>query len=578
MNSIDYVIIATYFIVVLAIGLLAARRGASQSVENYFLSGRKLPWWLAGISMVATTFAADTPLAVTGIIAKDGIAGNWIWWSFAASGMMSVFLFSHHWRRAKILTDAEFLELRYSGKPAAILRSFRAIYQAIPVNTIIIGWVSVGMAKVIGTAFDADKWIILLGLYAITGIYLVVSGLWGVVWTDLLQFIIAMAGSLALAWFTLDEIGSLQNLKMEATLSGGNHIMEINPFYIEGALYTVCAWLFVQWWATSYPGAEPGGGGYIAQRIFSVRNEKDAVKSVLLFNILHYVVRPWPWIIVALGSLALYPGLEDPETGYPKMMFALMPAGFLGLMVAGFLAAFMSTLSTHINWGASYLVNDIYKRHINPEASDKESIRVSRWSTLLILIIAFGVSYIFDTVKGAWELLLSIGAGAGPVYILRWYWWRINAWSEITAMISALLVSLFLINLEAISRLFIDDPGWFASTGLNEFGVRMLATVSITTIAWVTITFLTKPENNETLQNFVQRSSVSGPGWREFSPGKWGEILPRIALWLSSLASVYLVLIGIWHFLFFDLNSGLLALAAGVILIYPAYKKAAQWS
>ncbi len=546
----DYLVIGAYFALTLLIGLSLSKK-AGKGIEEFFLSGRKLPWWLGGISMVATTFAADTPLAVTGIVAASGVSGNWIWWNFAASGMLTVIFFSRLWRRAGVLTDAELIEIRYGGKPAKWLRSFRAIYLSIGINTIIIGWVSVGMAKVIETAFGWPKWETLLALYALTGLYLAASGMWGVVWTDFFQFFLAMGGSIALAIFSVDKIGSLAQIKETITGTYGASFMSMNPFSGETLLLTVFAWLFLQWWASWYPGAEPGGGGYIAQRIFSVRNEKEALQSALLFNILHYVVRPWPWIIVALASLILFPGLEDPEKGYPLMMLALLPAGFLGLLLAGFLAAFMSTLSTHINWGVSYLVNDIYKRHIRPGGDSKEYVMVSRLSTLLILGLSFYLSYIFESVKGAWELLLAMGAGTGPVLILRWFWMRINAWSEISATAGAVVISF------AIDALF--QP---------EFGPKLIWTTAGTTLLWVMVTLLTQPEKDATISEFRRRVFLTDrPGEKAKNP-----VVQQLLLWFCGVMGIYFLLTGSFYCLFYSMWTGALICAGGFLFMIPVWR------
>lgn len=547
MTSLDYIVIAVYFGITLSLGLALSRK-AGRSMEEFFLGGRKLPWWLSGISMVATTFAADTPLAVTGIVALSGISGNWVWWSFAASGMLTVVFFSRLWRRAGVLTDAELIELRYGGKPASWLRSFRAIYLSIGVNTLILGWVSVGMAKVIETAFGWPKWETLIALYAITGLYLAASGMWGVVWTDFFQFFLAMGGSIALALLAVDKAGSLEAIKVGVSSLHGADFMRMNPFNSENLAMTAFAWLFLQWWASWYPGAEPGGGGYIAQRIFSTRSEKEALKSALLFNILHYVARPWPWIIVALASLIYFPGLEDPEKGYPEMMLALLPSGLLGLVLAGFLAAFMSTLSTHINWGVSYLVNDIYKRHARPGAAEREYVMVSRLSTILILALSFVMSYLFDSVKGAWEFLLAIGAGTGPVYILRWFWMRVNAWSEISASLAAVIISLFI-------KYYYD----FA------LGETLVATTLFTTLIWVGVTFLTPAESPQTIAQFRARIYRDGA---MFPDG----FLRRALLWVSGTFGVYFLLTGSFYCLFYSMTTGLLLMAGGVVLLVPLWR------
>ena len=551
MSSLDWIIIAFYFVFITGVGLLVSGRG-SKSLEDYFVSGRNLPWWLSGISMVATTFAADTPLAVTGIVALNGVAGNWIWWSFAASGLLTVFLYSDLWRKSEILTDAEFAEVRYSGRGAAFLRGFRALYLAIPVNLVIMGWVSVGMAKVAEVAFDWNRWYALSILYAITGVYIIASGLWGVVITDFIQFGLAMAGSILLAYLSVDYFGSLGAMKA-AFIQGGHseNLLSANPFNGEIALGVVTAWLFVQWWASWYPGAEPGGGGYIVQRAISVKSSREATLSVLLFNVLHYVVRPWPWILTAIAAIIIFPELDDPEQGYPKIMLKLMPAGLLGLMAVGFMSAFMSTLSTHVNWGASYLVSDIYKRFFVFNKEEKHYILIARLLTLFLLVAAFGVSTVIDSVQGAWKFLIALGAGTGPVYLLRWYWMRINVWSEISAMVAAFACTLILFL-------------W----NINDFALMIYITVPVTSAIWITITYLTPLESNAQIEKF--RAIIARKTEDELS------FSTRLLFWIVSLASIYSLLIGINQILFFSTVKGGFLVFFAIVLLGLIFKKIAR--
>ncbi|MGK7370568.1 MAG: sodium:solute symporter family protein, partial [Candidatus Halalkalibacterium sp. M3_1C_030] len=418
----DYLVMGGYVLLMIGVAVVARKRG-QEDLEDFFTGGKNLPWWLIGISMVATTFAADTPLAVTGIVASEGIAGNWIWWNFMFSGLFTVFLYAKLWKRADVITDVEFIELRYGGKPASILRGFRAIYLAFPINCIILGWVTVGMAKILTVVTGADQWMIIFALYILIGIYIAISGLWGVVVTDFIQFIIAMGGSITLAWLAVDHVGGLDEMHAKLVTEFGPDpwVLDFNPFTNpEILLSTALVWVGMMWWASWYPGSEPGGGGYIAQRMFSAKDEKNAVGGTLLFNVAHFAIRPWPWILVALVSLIVYPNLADKETGYPLLMLDLLPAGLLGLLAIAFLSAFVSTVSTHLNWGASYVVNDFYKRYFKPpnrfetkEEAEKHYVWISRIATLLIMALAILVSYFFDTVKGGWEAILSIGAGTG---------------------------------------------------------------------------------------------------------------------------------------------------------------------
>lgn len=504
----DYLVIAGYVLLMALVGWIAHRRG-QDSLDDYFAGGKDLPWWLIGISMVATTFAADTPLAVTGIVAAEGIAGNWIWWNFMFSGLFTVFLYAKLWKRADVLTDVEFISIRYSGKPARILRGFRAIYLAFPINCIILGWVTVGMAKILTVITGAGQWEILIVLYLLIGIYIAMAGLWGVVVTDFLQFIIAMGGSILLAWYAVDHAGGLASLKDQlAAMHGADlQILSLNPLnHPDIAFATALVWVGMMWWASWYPGSEPGGGGYVAQRMFSAKDEKNAVAGTLLFNVAHFALRPWPWILVALVALVSYPQLADPEEGYPLLMLDLLPAGLLGLLAVAFLSAFVSTVSTHLNWGASYVVNDFYKPFLkpvdqfeSPEAAQKHYVTVSRWATLLMMVSAVIVSLLFDTVRGGWEAILSLGAGTGLVYMLRWFWWRINAWSEIAAMSGAAIG--FVLS------------GWL---GYEGFAARMIFTMLFTTLVWLAATWLTRPDDEETLQAFYDRVRPAGPGWTRF--------------------------------------------------------------
>ena len=560
---VDWIIIAAYFVLSLAIGLYYSRR-AGRSTEEYFLSDRSMPWWLAGTSMVATTFAADTPLAVTEMVAKNGVAGNWLWWSLLSSGMLTVFFFARLWRRARVMTDVEFVELRYSGKPAAFLRGFRALYLGLPINLIIMGWVNLGMAKVLSGTLGLAKWQALGICLGITFIYSILSGFWGVVVTDAVQFVIAMAGSIALAVFAVNAVGGIDNLKLK--LSSTRPVGSVEAFGPGGAinlwsdesapwmlpLLTLVVYLGVNWWASWYPGAEPGGGGYIAQRIFSAKNEKHGLIATLWFNIAHYALRPWPWIIVALCSLVLYNGsVVNPETGkadaafgYVQVMNEYLPIGFRGLLLASFAAAYMSTIATQMNWGASYIVNDFYRRFVRREATETHYVLASRVATLVIVLLSIVVTYFMHRITGGWELVMALGAGTGLVYILRWYWWRINAWSEVSAMASALVVSLAL-------RYF----SVFDSSTPRGFALGIIFTVGVTTIVWLVATYATQPEPLEKLAAFHRKVRPSGPGWSQIAqaaglPEHRGEIGPNLLNWALGVALIYSTLFGIGECIF----------------------------
>jgi len=581
----DYLVMAGYVLLMLGVAVIARKKG-QEDLEDFFTGGKNLPWWLIGISMVATTFAADTPLAVTGIVASEGIAGNWIWWNFMFSGLFTVFLYAKLWKRADVITDVEFIELRYGGKPASILRGFRALYLAFPINCIILGWVTVGMAKILTVVTGADQWMIIVALYVLIGIYIAISGLWGVVVTDFFQFIIAMTGSILLAWLAVDHVGGLDQLhsKLATEFGPDPWVLDFNPFGNPEILFaTALVWVGMMWWASWYPGSEPGGGGYIAQRMFSAKDEENAVGGTLLFNVMHFAIRPWPWILVALVSLIVYPNLADKETGYPLLMLDLLPAGLLGLLAIAFLSAFVSTVSTHLNWGASYVVNDFYKRYFNPptrfetkEKAEEHYVWISRLATLLIMALAILVSYFFDTVKGGWEAILSIGAGTGLVFMLRWFWWRINAWSEITAMITAAIGSFsapYVGGILTYSISFITTNLGFnpVLVNLDDFAGKMIFTTIFSTISWVAVTLMTKPESDETLQKFFNQVKPGGPGWKEFTKdGKPVEpIWPAIIKVALAAVSIICFLYGMGQVFFGSTWGGLLLmLFATGILVY----------
>jgi Na+/proline symporter len=581
LTFLDWAIIAAYFVLSLAIGLFYYRRAGSSTGE-YFMAGRSLPWWLAGTSMVATTFAADTPLAVTEMVARNGVAGNWLWWSMLPSGMLTVFFFARLWRRAEVMTDVEFVELRYSGKPAAFLRGFRALYLGLAINLIIMGWVNLGMAKILSGTLGLQKWEALGFCLAVTFLYSILSGLWGVVVTDAVQFVIAMAGSIALAWFAVDAVGGLDALK--ASLATVTPVGQTQPFgsgavalWPDGSaawmlpLVTLVTYLGVNWWASWYPGAEPGGGGYIAQRIFSAKNEKHGVLATLWFNVAHYALRPWPWVIVALASLVLYrdgainpaTGQLDPAFGYVQVMNDFLPNGFRGLLLASFAAAYMSTIATQMNWGASYIVNDFYRRFANPGASESHYVHASRAATFLTLLLSIIVTYYMNRITGGWELVLMLGAGTGLVYILRWYWWRINAWSEIAAMSAALIVSMGL-----------QWSGTFDSGTPLGFAQTMLTTVGITTAVWLTATFATSPEPDAKLVSFYQRVRPAGPGWTAIAaragvaaaaPAE--RLAPSFVNWVLGIVVVYSTLFCLGELLF---GTGGMAIVFGAIAMTAA--------
>jgi Na+/proline symporter len=571
LTLLDWFVIIAYFALNLGIGLYYRKR-AAQGIDEFFVSGRSAAWWLAGTSMVATTFAADTPLAVTGMVANGGIAGNWLWWNFAFSGILTVFFYARLWRRSGVLTDVEFAEIRYSGKPAAFLRGFRALYLSILINCIVMGWVNLAMVKILGMVLGVDKFtaiLITLGITALTCAISALSGLHGVLITDFVQFIIMMGMAVVLAFFAVDAVGGIEALKAQllAIDRSGSPLAffpEANSAWMP--FITFFVYIAVNWWATWYPGAEPGGGGFIAQRMLATRNERDSVFATLWFNVAFYALRPWPWILVALVALVAYPGLEDPESGYVKVMIDHLPPSMRGLMIAGFLAAFMSTISTELNWGASYLINDFYRRFIEPKAPERKLILASRLATILLAVAASVLTFYMDSIAGAWKLLLATGAGTGGVLILRWFWWRINAWSEVSSMTAAFVVSLFL---QLGMGYNTDDP--------VEFAHVILITVGVTTAVWVAVTLMTKPEPRDKLLSFYRKA-------RPY-PGLWGPIAaeaPEVRPsshaghdflnWVFGCVLIYSSLFGAGKWILHEWLPGSLYIVAALVSAYAIYR------
>lgn len=558
MNWIDFSVIAVYFVFLLIITWYLSRK--NKNTSDFFVSGRNTHWLLAGISMVATTFAADTPLAVTGIVAASGVSGNWIWWNFALSGMMTVFFFSHLWKRSGVTTDLEFIDLRYSGKSARFLRIFRSIYLSVGVNSIILGWVTIGMGKILSVTLDWPVWLTIGGLYLITALYIVFTGLRGVIIADMIQFLIALISAIGLSVVAINYLGGLEAFQLKISTASVSSKMQFFPW--ENSLDNWIIWISMMWWASWYPGSEPGGGGYIAQRMFSVKTEKDSVYATILFNVLHFAVRPWPWIIVAFVSFIMMPGLSDPEKGYPLVMMKLLKAPYLGIMMTGFIAAFMSTLSTHLNWASSYLVHDVYRANIKKEKSEAHYLYISRMMIFLLMALSFTVSYFFDTVKGAWEFLLALGAGTGPVYLLRWYWWRINAFSEIAAMVSALFITVY-----------------FQIFPPASLGIQLIVTTAGTTFFWLTVTFLTPPVEKEKLNKFFEKVQPGHFGYKGFynsigkdmnqsynhSSLKKNTLLDSFFLWILSVSLIYSILFGIGSYLF---GKSMNALCYSMIILF----------
>ncbi len=517
LTQLDWIVVCLYIAVTLVTGLYFARR-ASRQTDEFFLGGRSMPWWLLGTSMVATTFSTDTPNLVTDLVRTGGVSENWIWWAMGISGMCTVFFYAQLWRRSNILTDVGFYELRYSGRPAAFLRGFRALYLGIFFNVMIMATVTLAAIKIGGVLLGVSKYEVILIAGTVTALYSATSGFWGVVVTDLLLFIVAMTGSLAAAYYAVQQpaVGGLNGLFTNPALEGKLALLpDFTDLHSAAAIFIIP--IAVQWWSTWYPGAEPGGGGYIAQRMLAAKDESHALKATLWFNLAHYALRPWPWIIVALASLIVYPTLDSIQAAFPTVdpsivrhdlaypaMLVFLPSGLLGLVVASLAAAYMSTISTHLNWGASYIIDDWYRRFISPDREDRHYLRLARLATIGLIILAGIVSLWLENALQAFQILLQIGAGTGLVFLLRWFWWRINAWSEISAMIISFLIAVYfefvhtnILGLEPLEPSF-----------------QLVFGVLLTSVGWVTVTLLTPPASPETLKSFHQLIRPMGGGWR----------------------------------------------------------------
>ncbi len=491
----DWSIIGAYMLLSLLIGIYFTKR-ASSSLNEFFLSGRNLPWWLAGTSMVATTFSSDTPLYVTGLVRGHGIYENWQWWCFILSGMMAVFFFARLWRRVGVLTDVELIELRYSGSSAKILRGFKAIYFSVVIHTIIKAQVILAMAKIMDVSLGWGKWESIAISSGITIAYSMLSGYWGVVTTDFFQFIIAMAGAIILAFASVNKAGGINAIKENVSPEMLNFFPPLDGGFLGAAFLTFLGYIGLSWWSKY----SSDGGGVIVQRISSCKDERHGLFATFYFNIANYALRTWPWILTALASLVLYPAVKDHEAVYPKMMMDLLPSGLKGLMLASFFAAFMSTLSTYLNLSSAYFVNDFYRPFFKKDATERHYINISRIMTLVLSVITGIITYHVTSIIGVFKFLIAFGSGTGLVYIIRWYWWRVNAWSEISAMITSTIVTIFVYT----SSLLKDSP----------YYTKLFIIITVSTIVWVIVTFLTKPTENEKLKEFYERTSPGGPGWR----------------------------------------------------------------
>jgi len=572
LSTLDWTIVGAYFTLSLIVGIWASKQ-AGKDTKAFFLAGRNMPWWLLGVSMVATTFSTDTPNLVTDLVRQNGVSGNWGWWAFLLTGMLTVFVYANLWRRSGVLTDIEFYELRYSGKPAAFLRGFRALYLGLVFNVLVMGAVSLAAVKFGEIVLGLSGWVTLTIACSITLAYSTLGGLRAVIITDFVQFTLAMIGSIWGMFYILGlpEIGGLSNLISHTNVVGKLSLIPdlSNPNAWVPVLLVPLA---VQWWASYYPGAEPGGGGYIAQRMFSAKDEKNAVGATFFFNVAHYALRPWPWILIALASLVIFPELSDIQKAFPNLpadklghdvaypaMLTLLPSGLLGLVAASLIAAFMSTMSTQLNLGASYLVNDFYHRFIRPDATEKQLVRAGRLFTVISIFLGGGLGLLLTSAGQAFTLLLMIGAGTGMIYILRWFWWRINAYTEIVAMISSIIIA-----------------GYFnfGNSGLEGWQKIVIGAV-LTTIVWVVATYFTPPDDKETLRKFVKKVNPGGPGWVKYSDGVSTEPWPvphGILSMVLGCTAVYGFLLGVGQLIYGHTDSGLMICGLGIIASIGLFK------
>lgn len=584
LHTIDYILIALFFSVTLFIGFWVSKKSGESSSE-YFLSGRSMPWWLLGLSMVATTFSTDTPNLVTDIVRTNGVSGNWVWWAFLITGLLTVFIYAKLWRKSEVNTDIEFYELRYGGKPARFLRGFRAVYLGVIFNILAMSAVTLAAIKIGGIMLGLEPWqtVIIAGL--VTVVFSAIGGFKGVVYTDFLLFFVAMAGSIGAAFYlvNLPEVGGMTALIQHTEVSQKLSLLpEFND--TETLIVILIIPIAVQWWSAWYPGAEPGGGGYIAQRMLAAKDENHAIGATFFFNIMHYALRPWPWIIVALASLVVYPDVASIHAAFPGVdesklgndlaysaMLTKLPAGLLGLVLASLAAAYMSTISTHLNWGSSYIVNDFYKQQINKNATEKEQVAVGKISTVVLMVCSALLALVLQNALQLFDIILMFGAGTGLIFILRWFWWRINAWSEITAMFSSGIISV-LLNFTALGIFFFD-----AEQGIFPTWAKFPLIVLVTTLLWVLVTFLTQPERNEVLQSFYKKIQPGGPGWKKVIDDakeenivlvttKEGWSVPSgILAMLLGCVLIYSCLFATGYFIYGDYSAALPLTAAAII-------------
>ena len=591
LTSLDYAVCAFFFVLMVLIGVLSTIR-AGKSSSEYFLSGRTMPWWLLGFSLVATTFAADTPNFVSNVVRQQGIAGNWCWWAFLLTGMTTVFIYAKLWRRLGVLTDIEFYEIRYSGKSAAFVRGFRTMYLGLLFNTVVMANVTLAMIKILGVTLGFEPWVTLVSAGAITLIFAVLGGFTAVIWADFVMFLVAMGGAIALAFFTVGspEVGGLQALLTHPDVVG--KLRFLPDFNNSEMVVTLLVVPFaVQWWSAWYPGAEPGGGSYVAQRMLAAKNENHAVGATLFFNFCHYAVRPFPWILVALASIIVFPNIADLQAAYPNLpasmikddmaypaMFKFLPHGWFGLVMTSLFAAYMSTIATHLNLGSSYMVNDFHKRFVNPNASEKKLVLMGRLWTVVLMILASVLALFLESAKDTFDIILSIGAGTGLLFLLRWFWWRLNAWSEIAAMVISFVV--------AIALRICTNKGLLPEC-LSGSSIQLVVSVAITTIGWLIVTFLTPPDDEETLRAFVKRTGAGGPGWRHVidrakaegvdlgTDGSWNVPMGILCSILGCIA-IYSALFGSGYWIYGQFTTATITTGVSIVswlLLLAAWRK-----
>lgn len=587
LSTLDLLIILFFFGISLFIGFWVSKKAGKDS-SQFFLSGKNMPWWLLGVSMVATTFSTDTPNLVTDIVRSNGVSGNWVWWAFLLTGLLTVFVYAKLWRKSNVNTDLEFYELRYGGPAAIFLRKFRAIYLGVIFNVITMASVTLAAIKIGGVMLNLDPWQTVVGAGLVTMIFSALGGFKGVVYTDLILFFVAMVGSIGAAYYliNLPEIGGLNNLISNETISKKISIIpDLSDTNVLITLFIIP--LAVQWWSSWYPGAEPGGGGYIAQRMLASKNENHAIAATFFFNIMHYALRPWPWILVALASLVIFPDLDSIKTAFPNIgddkigndlaysaMLTLLPSGLLGLVLASLISAYMSTISTQLNWGSSYIVYDYYKQQINPDASEKKLVAVGRISTILLMVLSAILALLLQNALQLFNILLVFGAGTGLIFILRWFWWRINAWSEITAMFASGIISILLKLTPLGPFLFNSDNGLFEDYMEYPF------VVIVTTCLWLIVTFITKPESDKVLINFYSKIRPGGPGWnkvliksnitKEKSENK--ALIDGLYAMIIGSVLIYSIMFSTGYLLYGEINLGLFfmfnSIIFGVLLVF----------